>query len=190
MKILVFSFGGGTHDVTMMDFGKGVFQVLSTSGDTQMGGTDVDNAVLKRLLSKKGILDHIQKRISKTICETGIQNGLITGPKRGEINTRNELEGKLSGWWLVTASFVNIKDLTVLTYHGFGPGITVDDLYDHVNFVKEGRWNLRRLLRDELWPSDRLVWEQGKTIEEILNPKVEVPKKHRSIVKWLGSVDI
>jgi molecular chaperone DnaK len=47
MKILVFSFGGGTHDVTMMDFGKGVFQVLSTSGDTQMGGTDVDNAVLK-----------------------------------------------------------------------------------------------------------------------------------------------
>jgi molecular chaperone DnaK len=34
MKILVFSFGGGTHDVTLMDFGKGVFQVLSTSGDT------------------------------------------------------------------------------------------------------------------------------------------------------------
>ncbi len=31
MKILVFSFGGGTHDVTVMDFGKGVFQVLSTS---------------------------------------------------------------------------------------------------------------------------------------------------------------
>ena len=46
MKILVFSFGGGTHDVTTMDFGKGVFQVLSTSGDTQMGGTDVDQAVL------------------------------------------------------------------------------------------------------------------------------------------------
>lgn len=45
MKILVFSFGGGTHDVTLMDFGKGVFQVLSTSGDTQLGGTDVDKAV-------------------------------------------------------------------------------------------------------------------------------------------------
>jgi molecular chaperone DnaK len=45
MKILVFSFGGGTHDVTLMDFGKGVFQVLSTSGDTQIGGTDVDKAV-------------------------------------------------------------------------------------------------------------------------------------------------
>jgi molecular chaperone DnaK len=46
MKILVFSFGGGTHDVTVMDFGKGVFQVLSTSGDTQIGGTDVDRAVM------------------------------------------------------------------------------------------------------------------------------------------------
>jgi molecular chaperone DnaK len=46
MKILVFSFGGGTHDVTVMDFGKGVFQVLSTSGDTQIGGTDVDKAVV------------------------------------------------------------------------------------------------------------------------------------------------
>jgi molecular chaperone DnaK len=46
MKILVFSFGGGTHDVTLMDFGKGVFQVLSTSGDTQIGGTDVDKALM------------------------------------------------------------------------------------------------------------------------------------------------
>ena len=46
MKILVFSFGGGTHDVTVMDFGKGVFQVLSTSGDTQIGGTDIDKAVM------------------------------------------------------------------------------------------------------------------------------------------------
>src|SRR3989442_4337642 len=38
MKILVFSFGGGTHDVTVMDFGQGAFQVLATSGDTQTGG--------------------------------------------------------------------------------------------------------------------------------------------------------
>ncbi|MCJ7633921.1 molecular chaperone DnaK [Candidatus Bathyarchaeota archaeon] len=49
LKILVFSFGGGTHDVTLMDFGGGVFQVLSTSGDTQTGGTDIDNAVLNYL---------------------------------------------------------------------------------------------------------------------------------------------
>ena len=52
MKILVFSFGGGTHDVTVMDFGKGVFQVLSTSGDTQTGGTDVDNAIMDYLVEE------------------------------------------------------------------------------------------------------------------------------------------
>jgi molecular chaperone DnaK len=52
MKILVFSFGGGTHDVTVMDFGKGVFQVLSTSGDTQIGGTDLDKAVMDYLVEE------------------------------------------------------------------------------------------------------------------------------------------
>lgn len=52
MKILVFSFGGGTHDVTVMDFGKGVFQVLSTSGDTQLGGTDLDNAIMDYLIEE------------------------------------------------------------------------------------------------------------------------------------------
>jgi molecular chaperone DnaK len=52
MKILVFSFGGGTHDVTIMDFGKGVFQVLSTSGDTQIGGTDIDKSVMDYLMDE------------------------------------------------------------------------------------------------------------------------------------------
>jgi len=44
-KILVFDLGGGTLDVTIMEFGEGVFEVLSTSGDTQLGGTDMDNTV-------------------------------------------------------------------------------------------------------------------------------------------------
>jgi len=52
MKILVFSFGGGTHDVTVMDFLKGVFQVISTSGDTQLGGTDVDKAIMSYVIEE------------------------------------------------------------------------------------------------------------------------------------------
>jgi molecular chaperone DnaK len=44
-KILVFDLGGGTLDVTIMDFGEGVFEVLSTSGDTLLGGTDMDNSL-------------------------------------------------------------------------------------------------------------------------------------------------
>ncbi|MGI0100244.1 MAG: molecular chaperone DnaK [Candidatus Micrarchaeaceae archaeon] len=46
MKIMVYDFGGGTLDVTIMDFGKGVFEVKSTSGDTQLGGTDMDNVIV------------------------------------------------------------------------------------------------------------------------------------------------
>jgi molecular chaperone DnaK len=49
LEILVFDFGGGTLDVTIMDFGGGVFEVRSTSGDTSLGGTDMDNIIMKHL---------------------------------------------------------------------------------------------------------------------------------------------
>ena len=49
LEILVFDFGGGTLDVTIMDFGGGVFEVRSTSGDTSLGGTDMDNSIMKHL---------------------------------------------------------------------------------------------------------------------------------------------
>jgi molecular chaperone DnaK len=52
MKIMVFSFGGGTNDTTIMDFGGGVFEVLSTSGDTKIGGTDLDNVVVQHLIKE------------------------------------------------------------------------------------------------------------------------------------------
>ena len=45
-EILVFDFGGGTLDVTIMEFGGGVFEVRGTDGDTQLGGTDMDNALI------------------------------------------------------------------------------------------------------------------------------------------------
>jgi len=52
MKILVFSFGGGTNDTTIMDFGDGVFEVLATSGDTKTGGADLDQAVMNYIISE------------------------------------------------------------------------------------------------------------------------------------------
>lgn len=51
-KILVFDLGGGTLDVTIMEFGDGVFEVKSTSGDTQLGGTDMDEALMKFLVDE------------------------------------------------------------------------------------------------------------------------------------------
>ena len=49
---MVFDFGGGTLDVTIMEMGGGVFQVKSTSGDTQLGGTDMDNTLVDYILDE------------------------------------------------------------------------------------------------------------------------------------------
>lgn len=49
LEILVFDFGGGTLDVTVMEFGGGVFEVRSTSGDTKLGGTDMDATIMNYL---------------------------------------------------------------------------------------------------------------------------------------------
>ncbi len=59
-RIMVYDFGGGTLDVTIMEFGNGVFEVKSTNGDTQLGGTDMDNTLvdfLKAEIKKKANLD-------------------------------------------------------------------------------------------------------------------------------------
>ncbi|NQD72198.1 molecular chaperone DnaK [Sphingobacterium shayense] len=49
MKIVVFDCGGGTHDVSVLELGDGVFEVKSTDGDTHLGGDDFDNAVINWL---------------------------------------------------------------------------------------------------------------------------------------------
>lgn len=51
-QVMVFDLGGGTLDVTIMNFGDGVFEVLTTSGDTQLGGTDMDNALINYLVQE------------------------------------------------------------------------------------------------------------------------------------------
>ena len=59
LRIAVIDFGGGTLDVTIMEFGKGVFEVKATSGNTQLGGTDMDRLVFEYLAdqfrSKTGV---------------------------------------------------------------------------------------------------------------------------------------
>ena len=115
LKILVFDLGGGTLDVTIMEFGGGVFQVLSTSGDTQLGGTDMDQALIDYLASefkkKEGIdltkdataMQRLREAAEKakielsTVFETDINLPFITatneGPKHLAIKfTRAKLE--------------------------------------------------------------------------------------------------
>jgi len=58
-QVLVFDFGAGTLDVTIMNFGQGIFEVRATSGDTQLGGTDMDEI----------LIDYVMKEFKK---DTGI----------------------------------------------------------------------------------------------------------------------
>jgi molecular chaperone DnaK len=52
MKIVVFDCGGGTHDVSVLELGDGVFEVLSTDGDTHLGGDDFDQVLIDYMVSE------------------------------------------------------------------------------------------------------------------------------------------
>jgi molecular chaperone DnaK len=64
-KILVFDLGGGTLDVTIMEFGGGTFTVLATSGDNELGGTDMGNAIFEWIASEFKKTEGIDLRSDK-----------------------------------------------------------------------------------------------------------------------------
>jgi len=100
-KILVFDFGGGTLDVTIMEFGGGTFTVLSTAGDTNLGGSDMDKAIVDYIVEEfkkqegidlrndKMAMQRIKESAEKakielsTVLETEINLPYITATKEG-----------------------------------------------------------------------------------------------------------
>jgi len=56
-KIAVYDFGGGTFDISILELNQGVFQVISTNGNTRLGGDDIDNALVAHMASLAGIPD-------------------------------------------------------------------------------------------------------------------------------------
>lgn len=114
-KIAVFDLGGGTFDISILEIGDGVFEVLSTNGDTHLGGDDFDNEILKWMLetfkqetgidlhNDKMALQRLRDAAEKAKIElsgtqsTEINQPFITmdasGPKHLSINlTRSKLE--------------------------------------------------------------------------------------------------
>jgi len=69
LKILVFDLGGGTLDVTILEFGQGVFEVKSTSGDTQLGGTDMDNAIVDYIINEFRAKEGVDLRSDKVAMQ-------------------------------------------------------------------------------------------------------------------------
>jgi molecular chaperone DnaK len=62
LRIAVIDFGGGTLDVTIMEFGKGVFEVKATSGDTQLGGTDMNQRLFESLAERFALATGVDPR--------------------------------------------------------------------------------------------------------------------------------
>jgi len=114
-KILVFDLGGGTFDVSILDVGDGVFEVLSTSGDTRLGGDNFDKKIVNYLISefekeqKISLKDDKQalqrlleaaenakielSTFNETLINLPFITGTETGPKHLEVNlTREKFE--------------------------------------------------------------------------------------------------
>ncbi len=114
MKILVYDLGGGTLDVTIMEFGKGVFEVKSTSGDTQLGGTDMDNSVVNFLTdeikSKHGIDVTTDRQAMQRIREAGERAKIeLSTVMSTEINLPFLAKDKKGGPFNFTYEFTRAK---------------------------------------------------------------------------------
>jgi molecular chaperone DnaK len=91
LKILVFDLGGGTLDVTIMDFGEGVFEVKSTNGDTQLGGTDMDRIIAEYLT------DQFRKESNVDISkDKQAQERILEAAEKAKIELSTTLESSIN----------------------------------------------------------------------------------------------
>jgi len=170
-KILVFDFGGGTLDVTIMDFGGGVFEVKSTSGDTQLGGTDMDNALIDYIASEFKRESGIDLRNDKMAMQR-----LKEAAEKAKIELSNVLETDIN-LPFITADASGPKHLTMK--------ISRSKLESIVGpIIERCRHSLEGALSDaKLTPNDisKIIMVGGPTrmpavqkfVEEIAGKKVE-----------------
>lgn len=90
-KIAVFDLGGGTFDISILEIGDGVFEVLATNGDTHLGGDDFDNAILKWMLEtfkqEQGIDLHNDKMALQRLRDAAEKAKIeLSGTMSTEIN--------------------------------------------------------------------------------------------------------
>lgn len=171
LRIVVIDFGGGTLDVTIMEFGKGVFEVKATSGDTQLGGTDMN----------ENIFDYLVKRFKE---QTGID---IRGDRKAEARLLEAAE--IAKIELSTSTTAHIS-LPYLTAKGGEPQHLDIDLsrteMERVvrSVIERCREPIEQALRDAgVTPKeiDRIVFVGGPTrmpavrsfFEEIFGRKAE-----------------
>jgi molecular chaperone DnaK len=72
-RIAVYDLGGGTFDISILELNQGVFQVVSTNGNTRLGGDDIDNALVARMVSIAGIQESAPAAVIARLREAAIE---------------------------------------------------------------------------------------------------------------------
>ncbi|MBI3771950.1 MAG: molecular chaperone DnaK [Gammaproteobacteria bacterium] len=143
LRIVVIDFGGGTLDVTIMEFGKGVFEVKATSGDTQLGGTDMN----------ENIFDYLVKRFKE---QTGI-----------DIRGDHKAEARL----LEAAEIAKIELSTSTTTHISLPYLTAKSGEPQHLDIDLTRTDMERVIRSVIercrGPIEQALSDAGVTPKEI-----------------------
>ncbi|MFQ5761875.1 MAG: molecular chaperone DnaK [Candidatus Bathyarchaeia archaeon] len=98
-RIMVFDLGGGTLDVTILELGGGVFEVKSTSGDTQLGGTDMDQAITEF------IIQDFQTRTGITLHDSSLNLAKVR-----EVAEKAKIELSTATEAQVTVPFISEKN--------------------------------------------------------------------------------
>ena len=170
-KVLVFDLGGGTLDVTLMEMAQGVFEVKATSGDTQLGGTDMDNALIDHIATEFKKESGIDVRSDKMAVQR-----IREAAEKAKIELSNVLETDLN-LPFITADASGPKHLTAKLTRA-----TLEKLVSPI--IDRCRAPLHRALDDaKLKPSDvnRIILVGGPTrmpivqrfVEETVGKKVE-----------------
>lgn len=162
-KIMVFDLGGGTLDVTVMEMADGVFEVKSTHGDTHLGGTDMDNALIDYIAEEFQKEQGIDLRKDKMALQR-----LREGAEKAKIELSSALNTDVN-LPFITADASGPKHLTL--------SISRAKLEDLVNpIVERCREPIAKAIQDaKLQPSDidRIIMVGGPTRMPIVQKFVE-----------------
>jgi molecular chaperone DnaK len=170
-KILVFDLGGGTLDVTIMDMAQGVFEVKATSGDTQLGGTDMDLALVDHIATEFKKESGIDVRNDKMAAQR-----IREAAEKAKIELSNVLETDIN-LPFITADASGPKHLTMKLTRS-----TLERLIDPI--ISRCRQPLERAIQDAKLKAseiDKIILVGGPTrmpivqrfVEETVGKKVE-----------------
>ena len=170
-RIMIFDLGGGTLDVTIMEMGDGVFEVKSTSGDTQLGGTDMDGIILKYIIEEFRRTDSVD--LNKD--DKAIQRVREAAEKaKIELSTVNETEINLP---YITADQSGPKHLVLKITRAKLESL-ISEIVERCRKPVEQALSDAKLSKDDI---SKVILVGGPTrmpvivdfVEKIMGPKVE-----------------